>query len=78
METKDIIKEIKTSLNDNDEFDLSGDILYFRFKESRLMKVNDIDILSNVIMVFRNTNDIAINCAKAIVNANRIKDFYIL
>ena len=78
METKDIIKEIKTSLNDNDEFDLSGDILYFRFKESRLMKVNGIDILSDVIMVFRNTNDIAINCAKAIVNANRIKDFYIL
>ena len=78
METKDIIKEIKTSLNDNDEFDLSGDVLYFRFKESRLMKVNDIDILSDVVMVFRNTNDIAINCAKAIVNANRIKDFYIL
>ena len=78
METKDIIKEIRTSLNDNDEFDLNGDVLYFRFKESRLMKVNDIDILSDVIMVFRNTNDIAINCAKAIVNANRIKDFYIL
>ena len=78
METKDIIKEIKTSLNDNDEFDLSGDVLYFRFKESRLMKINDIDILSDVVMVFRNTNDIAINCAKAIVNANRIKDFYIL
>ena len=78
METKDIIKEIKTSLNDNDEFDLSGNVLYFRFKESRLMKVNDIDILSDVIVVFRNTNDIAINCAKAIVNANRIKDFYIL
>ena len=78
METKDIIKEIRTSLNDNDEFDLSGDVLYFRFKESRLMKVNDIDILSDVVMVFRNTNDIAINCAKAIVNANRIKDFYIL
>lgn len=78
METKDIIKEIKTSLNDNDEFDLSGDVLYFRFKESRLMKVNDIDILSDVVMVFKNTNDIAINCAKAIVNANRIKDFYIL
>ena len=78
METKDIIKEIRTSLNDNDEFDLSGDVLYFRFKESRLMKINDIDILSDVVMVFRNTNDIAINCAKAIVNANRIKDFYIL
>ena len=78
METKDIIKEIKTSLNDNDEFDLSGDVLYFRFKESRLMKINDIDILSDVVIVFRNTNDIAINCAKAIVNANRIKDFYIL
>ena len=78
METKDIIKEIRTSLNDNDEFNLSGDVLYFRFKESRLMKVNDIDILSDVVMVFKNTNDIAINCAKAIVNANRIKDFYIL
>lgn len=78
METKDIIKEIKTSLNDNDEFDLSGDVLYFRFKESRLIKVNDIDILSDVIIIFKNTNDVAINCAKAIVNANRIKDFYIL
>lgn len=78
METKDIIKEIKASLNDNDKFDINGDILYFSFKESKLMKINGIDILSDVIMIFRNTNDVAINCAKAIVNANRIKDFYIL
>lgn len=78
METKDIIKQIKSSLNDDDEFEINNDILYFRFKESKIIEINEIDILTDIIMVFKNTNDVTINCAKVIVNANRIKDFYIL
>ena len=78
MEAKDIIKQIKLSLNDDDKFDKNNDILYFRFKESKVVKMNDIDIITDIIMVFEETNDIALNCAKVIVNAKRIKDFYIL
>ena len=78
METKDVIETIKSSLNDDDKFEINNDILYFRFKESKILKINEIDILSDIIMVFKNTNDVAINCAKAIVNTNRIKDFYII
>ena len=78
MEIKDIIKTIKSSLNNDDKFDKSSDILYFRFKESKTFKINDIDIITDIVMVFENTNDIALNCASVIVNANRIKDFYIL
>ena len=78
METKDIIKTIKSSLNNDDKFDKSNNILYFRFKESKTFKINDIDIITDIVMVFENTNDIALNCANVIVNANRIKDFYIL
>lgn len=78
METKDIVKTIKSSLNNNDKFDKSNDILYFRFKESKTFKINDIDIITNIVMIFEKTNDVTLNCASVIVNANRIKDFYIL
>ena len=78
METKDIVKIIKSSLNDDDKFDENSNILYFRFKESKTFKINDIDIITDIVMVFENTNDITLNCANVIVNANRIKDFYIL
>ena len=78
METKDIVKIIKSSLNDDDKFDENSNILYFKFKESKTFKINDIDIITDIVMVFENTNDIALNCANVIVNANRIKDFYIL
>lgn len=74
METKDIVKTIKSSLNNDDKFDESNNILYFRFKESKTFKINDIDIITDIVMVFEN-NDIALNCT---INANRIKDFYIL
>lgn len=78
METKDIIKIIKSSLNNDDKFDKSSNILYFRFKESKTFKINDIDIITDIVMIFENTGDVALNCASVIVNANRIKDFYIL
>lgn len=78
METKDIIKIIKSSLNDGDNFDESSNILYFRFKESKTFKINDIDIITGIVMIFENTGDVTLNCASVIVNANRIKDFYIL
>lgn len=77
MKIKNIIEIIKLSLNDG-EFDESNNILYFRFKESKVVKINDIDIITDIIMVFKGTDDIALNCASVIVNANRIKDFYIL
>lgn len=78
METKDIIKTIKSSLSDGDKFDESNNILYFRFKESKVFKINDIDIITDIVMIFEKTDDITLNCANVIVNANRIKDFYIL
>ena len=78
METKDIIKTIKSSLNNDDKFDKSNNILYFRFKESKTFKINDIDIITDIVMIFEKTDDITLNCANVIVNANRIKDFYIL
>ena len=78
METKDIVKTIKSSLNDGDNFDESSNILYFRFKESKTFKINDIDIITDIVMIFENTGDVTLNCANVIVNANRIKDFYIL
>lgn len=78
METKDIIKIIKSSLNNDDKFDKSSNILYFRFKESKTFKINDIDIITDIVMIFENTGDVTLNCASVIVNANRIKDFYIL
>lgn len=78
METKDIVKTIKSSLNNDDKFDENSNILYFRFKESKTFKINDIDIITDIVMIFENTNDITLNCASVIVNANRIKDFYIL
>lgn len=78
METKDIIKIIKSSLNDGDNFDENSNILYFRFKESKTFKINDIDIITDIVMIFENTGDVTLNCASVIVNANRIKDFYIL
>jgi len=78
METKDIIKTIKSSLNNDDKFDKSSDILYFRFKESKTFKINNIDIITDIVMIFEKTDDITLNCANVIVNANRIKDFYIL
>lgn len=78
METKDIVKIVKSSLNDGDNFDENTSILYFRFKESKTFKINDIDIITDIVMIFENTGDVALNCASVIVNANRIKDFYIL
>ena len=78
MEIKDIIKTIKSSLNNDDKFDKSSDILYFRFKESKTFKINNIDIITDIVMIFEKTDDIILNCANVIVNANRIKDFYIL
>lgn len=78
METKDIIKIIKSSLNNDDKFDKSSNILYFRFKESKTFRINDIDIITDIVMIFENTGDVTLNCASVIVNANRIKDFYIL
>lgn len=78
METKDIVKTIKSSLNNDDKFDENSNILYFRFKESKTFKINDIDIITDIVMIFEKTNDITLNCASVIVNANRIKDFYIL
>lgn len=78
METKDIVKTIKSSLNNDDKFDESNNILYFRFKESKTFKINDVDIITDIVMIFEKTNDVTLNCASVIVNANRIKDFYIL
>lgn len=78
METKDIVKIVKSSLNDGDNFDENTSILYFRFKESKTFKINDIDIITDIVMIFENTGDVTLNCASVIVNANRIKDFYIL